>query len=339
MGDNCKIFFVLLVCLMAIQAGGAWGSPLMAADYVRKDLVFVSYYRHHGFGNYDKAYGELTRISKLHQGTEYGACALFLLSTDDSLAPAEQQHYGKALLSQYPDSRYSFALKANRAVNGTLSRHSLNELNQLLYEVGGPDLFSIMENCWHDYNADDILPQYREEVSHLIKYLATRFSKIDRDTAINFYLFLRNKFPLYSKGSIEMKMRSLVLQNNGLSLGDVAYTERNPPIIKVENEGLFSGKGISFTVTDGDISQSQVDLSRLVFTVNGMDVTQGITVRSEIDRSARFDLNDPCRIPFEILRITLQPSWELEPGVHAVYVRVQDGTGNRAEKSWAVNVP
>ena len=329
-----SIFMFLLLSTRAAMC-----HPALATDVVRRDRVFVSYYHHQGFGNQEKAKKELKRISTTYRGTKYGACALFLLSSDKKIDPVLRRRYEKRLNQEYPDSRYVFTLKFLKIYDSPINRKSLNHLNKILAQVNGPDIFRVLEGKAHNFNPESIKSQYREDVCHVMECLASKLREIDSNKAFDVYLFLRNKFPCYSCDNIEMEMRSLVLQSKGLSIGEVAYTERIPPVIHLPENGDTNDRHtIHFLITDGDVSQSQVDLSNMVFTVNGTDVTRQMKVSSKIDRSGHIDPKNPNKIPFERIRISYRPNKELSQGVHRVYVRVLDGTGNQTEKRWVINV-
>jgi hypothetical protein len=79
---------------------------------------------------------------------------------------------------------------------------------------------------------------------------------------------------------------------------------------------------------DGDIRSSQIDIPAIEFTLDGVDLTERMAIRTTYDTSARFD------VVFERMRLGYRPATALKPGAHAVSLKVPDHDGNVSEKTW-----
>ena len=169
----------------------------------------------------------------------------------------------------------------------------------------------------------------------------SRKKMASRTDNLKLAIFVRNKFP---KFTLENTMTSIKFDTGIITqLYFYGVEDTLPPEIRgiSTHDGLTIGNRqpkIEFELTDGDVTQNQVDLRKLVFTLDGNDLTDDMQVRSHINTSGKYDKKDPRKHTFERLRIWYVPPAPLSPGKHTVYIKAVDSADNASEKAWSFTV-
>jgi hypothetical protein len=148
--------------------------------------------------------------------------------------------------------------------------------------------------------------------------------------------FVRENFPQASE-LLDLDLIGLltdiVLSNNKVFDHTDFPKDKNPPEIQAlspaPGESIQDERPqITVSLDDGDIRASQIDIPAIEFTLDGVDLTERMAIRTSYDTSARFD------VVFERMRLGCRPATALKPGVHTVSLKVPDHDGNVSEKTW-----
>lgn len=241
----------------------------------------------------------------------------------------------------------------------------LKEMNALLIKSGGVSIYDIFKShntksndyqneCDDDRDKCDnisntqqekwwetissLSPEYRDSVIPA-QYARVAGMLNGKDScgysnALKLHIFVRTFFPRYKGSGEEIEsIKEMIYMEKKLVNRSHFQPDTKPPVINEitphENHTIFNKKPkIEVELYDGDISQRQIDLSKVVFTLDGLDITDKMKVESHINTSGKLG------IIFEKIRLKYYPPSPLFPGKHTVYIKSSDLKDQATEKDW-----
>ena len=325
-------------------------SPLFAIDniWLDRDIIRNPMFKQPMFYisacNYDRALTELQKIVDQYPGTEYAVNAQLLKTEVYYILNENQkiiQEY-QSMLQNYPNTKYW--LIAQEAIlydryQGETFETWLPIEDKLITDVGGESIYKIIQGKSINYDISQVMPQYRSVLAEFYTGIAAVFAD-DReqyDSAIKLWLFIRENFPNFTRYPVEDSLTGCVLKSKNINDYSQYQKDTTPPQITIDSphhgnrvHGLKPR--IQVALQDGDIMAAQVNLSKLIFTMDGQDVTDKMKVHSAVNTSAQ------PRVTFEKIKIVYKPESPLAVGSHTVYVKAEDYGGRSSEKTWTFTI-
>jgi hypothetical protein len=364
------IFSIIVIILVSVQLAtltkNAFSSQNPEEDY---DLA-ISFLSD---GRIDAAITMLEKITLENPGTKIAAACHFELAGIYGFRKGDVnrmlQEY-QTVAQEYSGTPMGveaelYLINCNYLKEGDPFDGWLQKVNELIVKQGGISVYDIMSA--HDINKDKwwnkifaLSPESRNSTVPLlyseVEGRLPHRKKEDAEKSIQVKLFIRTYFPRY-KGNYDCitSIRDTLLLMHHIT--DCSYFphEKFPPSIRLispEEERCTGGEHcykIIVELDDGDISQFQIDLSKLVFTMDEEDLIDKMRVSSTINQSCRVctdghghhkhdrcDDNDDTT--FEKIRLEYQTSAALTKGSHTIYVKAMDVVNNTTEKNWTFHV-
>lgn len=300
-------------------------------------------------GYYGKAIEEFRKVVNMYPGTPLAAESQYIIALLYCKLGKRQEDIQElqSIIQRYPGTKYW--LRARGAlIDLTYLKDSptiwVEETNKLILEIGGKSVFQILNLKEDDetekakIDLSKVKPQFRLILAHMYSDIASTFEEQNkRDEAIKLYIFVRENFPKFTVINIVDQIARIILESKGILDPSYFPSDFTPPVIEpiAPRENLSIGDKrpkIEFLTYDGDISQFQVNLSQIEFTLDGIDLTEKIKVKTSINRSAQIG---PV---FEKIRITHKPEKNLSSGAHTVFVKVPDWSGKTSAKTWSFTI-
>jgi len=331
-------FMLLVICLIiepvcAIE--NIWvDDDIIPTPMFRKALFYWSSH------NYQSALDAFQNIVDQYPGTAYAAnaqlCKIDLYQYCPTLKnPQKALHEYRLMLQNYPNTKYWLIAKSEILYTQYPTFATwLPAENQLLMDFGGENIYDIIEGKSQNYDASQIAPQYRLVLAESYTAIAINYEyNKNFENAIKFYAFVADNFPKYTRIEVKDNLISCVLKSKNINDYSQYPKDTTPPQITIDSphhgnrvHGLKPR--IQVALQDGDIMAAQVNLSKLIFTLDGEDVTDKMKVHSAINTSAQ-----PGGT-FEKIKIVYKPESPLAVGSHTVYVKAEDYGGRAGEKTW-----
>jgi hypothetical protein len=340
--NTISIILLLFVANHSIsaEAVNAMNSVREISIYSRPEFKKVDYYLETYRPN--EAIAELRRMATAYKGTEMGAAALLWMA-DPNIGAQNKEKIIQTfdeIIRDYPNTKYWFIARIFKNdlthLNKTQIDSLLQEKSKIIESVGGAGIFDIINGKDNDFDLDRVQIQYRDDLANV--YMTTAFKynydKHEPDQAIRIYLFIHENFPKFAWEDPLFEIREIILkQKFGINPFQKIPRDKSNPIIRpiAPHEDLEIGETkpkIEIELEDGDISQSQVELAKLVFTLDGRDLTNDMKVKSQLNTSGQLGPT------FEKLRISYRPPTPLSIGFHTVYVKAYDVFKHSSEKTW-----
>jgi hypothetical protein len=350
----CIIFICLAAAVYIIISNSsnnitkAQGDP--AKDLAKERLLL-------GDGRDEEAIELLKKVINENPGTPYEAGARFELAGIYGFMKkdgAKMVNEYEKVARDFAGTRYGLRAKAY-LINSYYLKEGLlqtwiEKANDLIVENGGVSINKILsspemnsDEWWDKIHAlnpelrDTFIPDMYREIADTLED-----PEINRgDQRIKIIIFIRTYFPKY-KGSWEQidALRQSVVHKWKL------YTEESrkcwtkdiaPPEICVisPRENLTTGNRrpkIMVKLSDGDLSQKQVDLSDTVFTLDDQDITTKMKVRIHLNTCGK------VKHDLETIWLEYKPDAPLAPGKHTVYIKAMDSKDQASEKTWTFTV-
>ena len=333
------LLFLLITIIPAYSFESVW-----ADIKVISNPIFEKAFFYQSTMNYNQALLEYQQIMNEHPGTEIAANAqLCKIAIYESYQPDRYkalEEYRK-MLQDYPNTRYWLIAKFELLVadhNYSNFEEYLSVLNGLIIEMGGESVFNILNNNYSAFQASQIAPQYQNVIAELYLSVSGEFrlrKQFTKETQLLY--FIRANFPKYSRINILDSISYDILKNKRIVDTSIYPEDTTPPQITIDSP--HHGKRvhglkprIQVDLQDGDIMAAQVNLSKLIFTLDGEDLTDKMKVQSKINTSAQ------PGVTFEKIRLTYKPESPLAVGTHTVYVKAEDCGGRSSEKTWTFTI-
>ena len=329
------ILLISTVFITSLDADERW-----LDDEIIKSTVFEKTLHDYDDCNYDKALDELQNIVNQYPGTPYAANALLFRGNlyflmDLNKARKEYQ----IVIADYPNTKYWLIGRYMLIfLSGPTDESWLAETNNLIIEMGGKSIYEILSENKKEssFTRQQIAPQYQNIMAEIYYYLASYFTHNNSSGDLKTLIFLRENFPQFTRVNLSEEISYSILKNKNIANYSI-YQSDPPPIFRIITpmEGASVREEqprIEFELKSGDIRGSQVDLSKLQFTLDGQDLTEKMKIKSTIDTSAK------PGVPFETLNIYYIPTQPLTPGTHTVYVKAVDTAGKVRQRTWTFQV-
>jgi hypothetical protein len=302
------------------------------------------------------------------------------------------------IVNKYPNTRYWFVSKLfisviEHHIEMQIGHDLLSEQNKIAMQIGGESIYKVANGQGDNFDIKSVQPQYREDLANFYYSDSSEFR--DYNKTLEILQFIREKFPKFNWENIPSEIHSVISDSKGVTSGKY-HPDNSPPSIRpiaphgdhhcyechdtfddddndCHDDWCDRDRGerpnkIEARIEDGDISQTQVDLSKLVFTLDDKDLTDDMKVKSIINKSGKL------RVTFEKLYISYylpcdhpgkDPHYKdyghckdssgrphnyidgfqcsychhrhcstLSPGWHTVYIKAVDYGGHASEKTW-----
>lgn len=340
---------ILIVALVIMAYLCVSKQPALSSEDPEKEYKKAVIYVEHG--RYDKAIATFKKIIQENPGTDIAAMCHFELAGLYGFRLGD----GAKMLQEYQ----TVASQYNGTKNGYLAESYLidcqyrknaaeyfnmwlQKKSDLIVKYGGISVFDILKSNevnnheWQDKMqtipkeyGDLVIPdEYRDIANNLSDMTVQRL-----DDSLKLHMFVRIYFPRFVGSAKEIDaINTLVMRLKKVDTSNFP-SDKTPPTIRPiaprkDNSIGDTHPKIEVELEDGDISQTQVDLSKLIFTLDGEDLTNKMTVSSQINTSGQLG---PV---FEKIRIEYRPTIALAPGEHSVYVKAANAKGQSSEKTW-----
>jgi len=337
-----KLFFCLIFTFYLLLITPIYAMMNIWIDMeVIRNPIFKEAFEHRSLLDYSRALEDFQRIVDQYPGTEYAANAqLCKIEIYDFYLPNCQkaiQEYQRMLIN-YPNTKYWLIAKEALLDQTTDFQAYLSNVNNLIMEVGGESVFNIIQGNSKNYNVSRIAPQFQLVIAEFYTGIAATF-EMEKKTqeTMRFWSFIRENFPNFQRYSVIESMSDYVLESKGITDKSAYQKDTPPPKMRIITplEGTFLKEDqprVEFELKSGDICGSQVDLSKLQFTIDGQDLTEKMKIKSTLDTSAK------PGVPFETLNIYYTPEQPLASGTHTVYVKAVDTGGKVRQRTWTFKV-
>jgi len=221
----------------------------------------------------------------------------------------------------------------------------LTEIDRLIVRAQGPSLATLGAGRRGTVQPSSELThkEQREVLTFLYTAASGRMSY--RPTAeqttdllrrsLNIQTFVNDAFPTLVGAQAAESMRHDVYKLQGQldSYGGAPADQRAPRITKAKPEGNAGPRSdVVARLNDGDVSETQVNLTSLKVTLDGTDITSQLQLRSRTSRKVK------PGTPFQKIKVRYCPLQPLAAGSHVVVLNVSDLAGNPAEHSWSFSV-
>jgi hypothetical protein len=307
-----------------------------------------------GDGRVDESIQLLQKVIRENPGSNYEADARFELAG----IYGWMKHDGDKMINEYetiirnfPNTAYEFSAKSYLVFVRYRKKSSFNtwieQQNNLIVSYGGINVNDILKYSgkyrqdWADkiksipvQYRNDVIPDAYNDITDLLEGPELK----RKDDALKILMFLRTYFPRSEAVRESIKDIQVSIQDNiDINIRVNFPDDTTPPQIRAitPHSGLSIGEDrpkIEIELTDGDISQAQVDLTKTFFTLDGQDLTDIMEVDSNINKCARLGPD------FETIRLKYRPEKPLSPGCHTVYVKAVDFQKKVSEKTWTFTV-
>jgi len=335
LGSMIILFFV---CLFApLSADVPW-----LEDNIANSPVFEGAQCYYLQGFYKSTHDELQKIVEQYPNTIYEANAhIFLGDIYSQLSKNEQsrQEY-QTLVDKFPNTRYwligrFMIIFSSRPTD----KKWIDNINELIMSVGGKNTYDILNG--DTGNISTISSEYRYTLAGIYYWIATDLHIIYPNNYLvgehRLLTFIRENFPKYNDYDILGMIRDDIIDSNDSINFSNFQKDTSPPQITIDSphhgnrvHGLKPR--IQVALQDGDIMAAQVNLSKLIFTLDGEDVTDKMKVHNAINTSAQ------PGVIFEKIKIVYKPESPLAVGSHTVYVKAEDCGGRSSEKTWTFTI-
>jgi hypothetical protein len=303
---------------------------------------------------YDEAIEKLDAVSRQYPGTDFDVEArlqkAYILGAalqEDADARAIYQ----SLVRDFPGRPGAFIAEENLADFELIVDHQafpdyLGTLDDIIRRAGGPSLSQVIAG--HVAGLEPVATLSSQEQRAILAELyslassrmtarpASEASPELLERALCIKLFLQTTFPRETTSGLSEAIRDLVLEKNGLLKQKSSFgVDSSPPRIVEVIPGDRTSTGtqpfIKIVLNDGDIRESQIDLSSLELTVDGVDMRGLMQVDSHVDTHNVLGNN---RV-FQRLTIRVEPQVQpaLCAGPHHLLVAVSDVAGNRNQET------
>lgn len=293
-------------------------------------------------GFYDEALQKYRKIAVENPGKAIAAesqqeiADIYRLKSDKVAAISENQD----IINKYPGTAYWETAKIN-IIGLSCSKASFDTWVEqsagFIQEMGGISIADLLHDNADKFDINNVQPGLRNILGDTYATAAGILDHSERyDDALRIAVFVRENFPKV-KCDVSDAIKEIVLDKKNLYDRTNFPDDATPPAIRPiapreDNTIGDTMPKIEVELSDGDISQYQVDLLSLEFTLDGEDLTDKITARTTINTSGELGPE------FEKLRIEYQPATALASGKHTVYVKVSDNGEQAAEKTWSFTV-
>jgi hypothetical protein len=331
-----RIFFLsMMIFFMAtLPMPCSFGADVVRPEiFLRPEFNKVRFF--YSTGRIDDGKAELRKIANQYIGTDIGATAL--LEMTEIQSGTEEIQTLDEIINRYPGTGYWLSAKLRKIsqkYNPEQMAQGLTEQNPVIKELGGPDIFDFLSGKGNNFDSSGIPIQYRDHLANYLFGEGLMYNDKNSEKQIMCLVFIRDKFPRFNWENVPSEIRDEVLRLRKGKMSTVGFPGDNtPPIIRpiAPHDGLQIGETrpkIEIELEDGDISQTQVNLSKLIFTLDGQDLTDVMKVKSTINTSGQLGPT------FEKLQLTYRPATPLSIGLHTVYVKAIDYGGHASEKTW-----
>ncbi|MCD4782600.1 MAG: hypothetical protein K8T10_02090 [Candidatus Eremiobacteraeota bacterium] len=355
---NVMIFlFIVLISVFIIYlpANAEDANPMP----LKGDPVFDKATFYNENSQWDRAIEEYRKVIDTYPGTELEATARFAIidcycrkgNLDESERHALLNEY-QVIIDRFPDTRYSFVARLELISRGDPQDPQcydawLHGVDELILELGGKSIFKIIrkkrdeddEDSEKGFHVSSVVPKYRNDLANLYMNIATDFISTFKDNKNGFRIlrFVRESFPKFTWSCpLEHIKEYLIWKHRPIDWSKYKKDKFPPKIYSVHprnNQRIGNRKPkIKVKLTDGDIAQMQVDLSKTEFKLDGKDITDKMTVKSHIKMTVK-----PGKI-FEKIILEYRPDEKLSKGKHTIYIKAYDNGNRYLEKSWSFYV-
>jgi hypothetical protein len=290
-----------------------------------------------------EAINELRKIADENQDMDVAATALLWLADCKGFRAAVPEY--QEIVNRYPGTRYWFTAKLciiwRTADKNDDCDKPISMENQVIKQIGGADVFEFIKGNFDDFDIKNVPVQYRNDLADYYYSTAMLYNRLKYgkgqyyDRKIKLLTLVREKFIKVDWKELNVigEINWLVLMQRGILSNKDFPHDIAPPSIRpiAPHDGLQIGETqpkIEIEIEDGDISQTQVDLSKFLFTLDSQDLTDVMKVKSTINTSGQLGPT------FEKLQLTYRPATPLSIGLHTVYVKATDYGKNASEKTW-----
>jgi hypothetical protein len=304
---------------------------------------------------YDEAIEKLDTVSREYPGTDFDVDArlqkAYILGAalqEDADARAIYQ----SLVRDFPGRPGAFFAEENLADFELIVDHQafpdyLATLDDIIHRAGGPSLSQVVDGHFVGGFEPVATLSPQEQRAILAEFYSLASSRMTArpaseaspellERALRIKLFLQATFPRETTPGLAEAIRDLVLEQNGLLQQKSSFgVDSSPPRIVQVIPGDRTSTGtrpfIKIVMNDGDIRESQIDLSSLELTVDGEDMRGLMQVDSHVDTHNVLGNNRVFQ------RITLRVEPQEQPalcaGPHHLLVAVSDVAGNRGQET------
>lgn len=303
---------------------------------------------------------ELQTIIQNNPGTQLAASAQFKLAEVQCINgnTAIGLSLFQQIAAQYPGTPVGILAQAEVVdLQATNLRQFIPQMSAVIQSAGGIPLDTIIgasnaspasaiEFTLSSTSQDSQALLLGTLYSHVAKVLegqsnATNDQNIAEE-AIKLNHFIREH--IHNKNSREnfdviCSIKNIILRQHGITNRTGFPQDKTPPRISSIQPGVGSIIGdkqplIETDLNDGDITEMQIDTSRLHLFLDNMDITSSLVVTSNIDRSAHIGPGNP----FESLSLIYRPPTALASGMHNLSITVPDFAENVLSYTWSFTV-
>jgi len=331
---------ILLVILLLGFTGLLRADNVFVEEQVYYAQIFQSFRYHYGREEYPQALEELQKIAEKYPNTEYEANARLLLAglyVENFSDPQKALPEYQKLRERFPNTRYDLIARASSLQLRTPHpRDFLAKLDRMILESGGKSCRAIIAAGTKDESFDrQAVPKpYRGALTRFYSWAAQDYRENRQLMAAwKILLFVRENFPQEGGPDVLEPIAEDLLEARNIT--DFTPYQTLPPAprcgIVYPPDGYWlsnDGPRIEFELKAGDIQGPRIDLARVVFTLDGLDLTPKMKIKSQLNTSAR------PGVPFEILRIYYLPASPLAPGKHEIKVKAYDSQDGECALNW-----
>lgn len=328
--------------------------PLTAEDIwidrgVYNNPIFARAYFYECVGDYNNALEEYQHITEQYPGTEY----------DDAARLAKIDIYGynpnfqdierykgelRSLRDNFLYTRYWLIARyslLNLEHNYPTYDEHLSAINDLIVEMGGKSVYAIFAKKSKDDSFDPslIAPQYRNVLAELYTIIGGGYEEIKKEPEkeLKLEFFVRENFPQYTRIDFVYNQSWKTINNHNITNFSAYQSDPPPPLLRIVTPAQGAKvrdeqPRIEFELKSGDVVGPRIDLTTLQFSLNGVDLTEKLKIKSTLDTSGK------PMAPFETLNIYYLPPQPLEPGTYQVKVRVMDYEKKLRQRSWSFQI-
>lgn len=216
----------------------------------------------------------------------------------------------------------------------------LKKTDEHVVELGGISYKEILNGNYEFDSRTRIPEKLRFIVGNIYDSMASSMSdqsmrpsdKLRYDDSIKIYVFIRENFPDYRYNVTESIFENICEKKGIYKRSHFPLDVYSPGIRPIApHDELEIGETrpkIEVELEDGDFSQSMVNLTKIIFTLDGRDLTKEMKIKSTINTSGQLG------VTFEKLRLSYRPATPLSQGWHTVYIKAIDNAKHPADKTW-----